>query len=87
MSATPLLAFAATLPLRASAAKWPGVDESVVERVAAEAGRQPWNSPFALEGDLLLFCFLVAGIAGGFVLGYAYRALFHDTKAARMERS
>jgi hypothetical protein len=53
---------------------WPGVDETVVAKVAAEAGRAP-RKPF-IEGDLLLFTFLMAGIAGGFALGYAYRGLF-----------
>lgn len=81
-----MLALAACWPLTASAASWPGVDESVVGRVAAEAGRRPWSFPLAPEGDLLLFCFLVAGIAGGFALGYAFRALFHDPKVGRREQ-
>jgi len=56
--------------------RWPGVDETVVERVAIAAGRTPWTVPFAPEGDALLFAFLVAGLVGGFVLGYGYHALF-----------
>jgi hypothetical protein len=28
------------------------------------------------QGDLLLFLFLLSGVAGGFVAGYAFRALF-----------
>jgi cobalt/nickel transport system permease protein len=60
----------------AAAERWPGVDETVVERVAVAAGQQPWSVPFAPEGDALLFAFLVAGLVGGFVLGYAYHALF-----------
>lgn len=87
MSAAGLLAFAATLPQLASGGAWPGVDEAVVERVAAEAGRHPWRTPFALDGDVLLFSFLVAGIVGGFVLGYGYRALFHERPARGEERS
>lgn len=57
--------------------KWSGVDETVVERFAAEAGREPLE-PFINTdtGDLLLFVFLLAGIAGGFVLGYYYQKLF-----------
>jgi len=56
---------------------WPGVDEAVVEKIAAEAGRTP-RRPFidTERGDLLLFVFLGAGIIGGFTLGYGYRALF-----------
>ncbi len=59
--------------------KWSGVDETVVERFAAKAGREPWE-PFINTdtGDLLLFVFLVAGIAGGFMLGYYYRKLFRE---------
>jgi len=56
--------------------RWPGVDETVVERVAIAAGQKPWTVPFAPEGDALLFAFLVAGLVGGFVLGYGFHALF-----------
>ena len=56
--------------------KWPGVDETVVEKYAEEAGH-PSRAPFINtdQGDLLLFCFLVAGAIGGFVAGYSYRSL------------
>ncbi|MGD0092296.1 MAG: hypothetical protein ABSE73_20460, partial [Planctomycetota bacterium] len=56
---------------------WQGVDETVVEKVAREAGRPP-REPFINtdQGDLLLFCFLVAGVIGGFVAGYCFRGLF-----------
>ena len=59
-----------------SKAKWPGVDEVVVEKYAEEAGH-PSRAPFINtdQGDLLLFCFLVAGAIGGFVAGYSYRSL------------
>lgn len=59
--------------------KWSGVDETVAEQFAAKAGREPWK-PFINTdtGDLLLFVFLVAGIAGGFILGYYYRKLFRE---------
>ncbi len=58
-------------------AKWSGVDESVVEKVAKEHGRSAWT-PFINtdQGDLLLFVFLLAGVAGGFVMGYNFRKLF-----------
>jgi ABC-type cobalt transport system substrate-binding protein len=57
-------------------AKWPGVDEVVIEDIAQKAGR-PAREPFINtdQGDLLLFLFLVAGAVGGFVAGYAYRSL------------
>lgn len=60
-----------------AAADWKGVDETVVEKFAAEAGRpahEPWINTD--QGDLLLFLFLIAGAAGGFVAGYAFRGLF-----------
>jgi cobalt/nickel transport system permease protein len=57
--------------------KWTGVDESVVERVASEHGREAWE-PFINtdQGDLLLFVFLIAGAVGGFVMGYYWRGVF-----------
>jgi ABC-type cobalt transport system substrate-binding protein len=57
--------------------KWPGVDESVVEKFAKAAGHEPWE-PFINtdQGDLLLFVFLLAGVLGGFVMGYNFRKLF-----------
>lgn len=56
--------------------KWPGVDESVVEKYAKEHGREAWT-PFINtdQGDLLLFVFLLAGAVGGFVAGYSWRML------------
>lgn len=60
-------------------AKWDGVDKTIVERFAKGAGRAPWKPFFdTSSGDLALFVFLVAGIAGGFVLGYYYRKLFGE---------
>lgn len=56
---------------------WAGVDETVVEKYASAAGhpaRAPWINTD--HGDLLLFCFLVAGAGGGFVAGYCFRSLF-----------
>jgi hypothetical protein len=55
-------------------AQWSGVDESVVKKFAEEAGRPPWES--FIRGDALLFFFLIAGTAGGFMAGYYYRELF-----------
>lgn len=67
---------AATAALAAEGQKWPGVDESVVERVAKEHGREA-TRPFidTDRGDLLLFVFLAAGAVGGFAAGYYWRKL------------
>jgi hypothetical protein len=61
--------------------KWQGVDESVVERVAKEHGREA-RKPFINtdQGDLLLFAFLVAGSVGGFTAGYYWRMLTEQKK-------
>ena len=56
--------------------RWSGIDESVIEKVAAEAGRAPRPLLFEMEGDLALFLFLCAGIVGGSVFGYCFRMLF-----------
>jgi len=60
----------------AAAEKWPGVDETVVEKIAKEHGREA-QEPFINtdQGDLLLFAFLVAGTIGGFAAGYYWRKL------------
>jgi len=66
--------------------KWPGVDEAVVQRFAREADRPSRDLYIHTDrGDLLLFFFLLAGVAGGFVGGYFYRDLFppKSTKGAR----
>jgi len=79
MFLVPALAICLTagpLPAR-GASNWTGVDETVVEKFARDAGR-PAREPLINtdRGDLLLFVFLVAGAVGGFVAGYCYRALF-----------
>ena len=60
---------------------WEGVDKTVVEKVAAEAGHPP-REPYVNtdQGDLLLFLFLVAGAIGGFIAGYTFRTLFSPRK-------
>ena len=62
--------------------KWAGVDESIVEKIAEENGRKAWT-PFINtdQGDLLLFVFLIAGTAGGFMLGFYWRKLFCETNS------
>ena len=64
--------------LSAAPGRWPGIDESVVARLARAAGRAPAPPFLGIEGDLLLFAFLCAGLCGGFTLGYCYRALFAE---------
>lgn len=78
-----IVALVAWLVLGRMEAEWAGVDESVVERVAEEAGRSA-REPFINtdQGDLLLFVFLLAGAAGGFVGGYYFRELFPPQRAA-----
>ncbi len=56
--------------------KWPGVDESVVEKISREHGRESCDPLINTDqGDLLLFVFLLAGAAGGFAAGYYWRVL------------
>ena len=70
-----------TLLLGRQRAKWAGVDETVVEKYAEEAGH-PARKPYINtdQGDLLLFFFLIAGTGGGFVAGYCFRELFPPEK-------
>jgi cobalt/nickel transport system permease protein len=64
---------------RALGAQWAGVDETVIEKYAEEAGRSPRDSYINTDqGDLLLFVFLLAGSVGGFIGGYYFRILFHE---------
>ncbi len=56
-----------------AAEKWQGVDETVVEKYSVEHGRPPKLHFIEPTGDVLLFVFLVAGVAGGFIIGYYYR--------------
>lgn len=71
------LLFSVFCPLSAfSSEKWPGVDESVVEKYAKEQGRQAHEPLINTDqGDLLLFVFLIAGTVGGFAAGYYWRIL------------
>jgi len=68
------------LPLASSASeKWPGVDESVVEKYAKEHGREAREPIINTDqGDLLLFVFLIAGTVGGFAAGYYWRVLITE---------
>jgi hypothetical protein len=68
--------FGAARAQAAEPERWSGIDESIIEKVAAAAGRAPRAVLFDLQGDLALFVFLCAGIAGGAVFGYYFRVLF-----------
>lgn len=67
--------------------KWGGVDESVVEKVAKEYGREA-REPFINtdQGDLLLFLFLLAGAIGGFICGYYWRVLMEKKPGNSQEK-
>ena len=69
-------------PAAIAAEKWPGVDESVVEKYAREHGREA-TAPLINtdQGDLLLFAFLLAGAIGGFAAGYCWRMLIVEKTA------
>lgn len=62
---------------RPALGKWHGTDVTVIDETAEEAGREA-KPPLINtdQGDLLLFAFLLAGAAGGFVSGYYYHKLF-----------
>ena len=79
-----LTGFGLGLGLKVGDGEWAGVDETVVEKFAAQANR-PAHEPLINtdQGDLLLFFFLLAGAAGGFAGGYYFRELFPPkTKSA-----
>ncbi len=66
--------------------KWPGVDESIVEKYAKEHGREAREPLINTDqGDLLLFVFLLAGTVGGFVAGYYWRVLMVE-RATKLDR-
>ncbi len=71
-----LMVLVAAFAPMAFAEKWSGVDETVVNKIAKEHGREA-RAPLidTDQGDVLLFVFLVAGAAGGFVAGYSWRKL------------
>ena len=73
-----LLVFAAAPVLaEEGGTKWPGVDETVVEKFAGELGREA-RAPYINtdQGDLLLFVFALAGAIGGFIMGYNWHKIF-----------
>lgn len=65
-----------------AATAWPGVDEAVIGHFAEQAGRaEPAFSITWIEGDLLLFAFLWAGLLAGGVIGFYARILFVERRA------
>lgn len=58
---------------------WTGIDVSIVGKYAAKYGRPP-RDPYINtdQGDLLLFVFTLAGVVGGFVIGFNVRRLFYE---------
>lgn len=82
-----LLSISLLTPSYSFASRWSGVDESVVEKVAKEHGREA-SAPLidTDRGDLLLFVFLVAGAAGGFAAGYCWRMLVSEKRPPRGDR-
>ncbi len=67
-----------------SDSKFKGVDETVIEKFAKDAGREVKRPLIDTDqGDLLLLLFLIAGACGGFVGGYYYRELFSEKKQER----
>jgi len=58
---------------------WGGVDVTVIEHYAAEAGGEA-REPFINtdQGDLLLFVFALGGALGGFTAGYYWRRLITE---------
>jgi hypothetical protein len=83
------LAAVSYLVVQAVPEKYEGVDDTVVGKYAEKAGHPPRKALIDTDkGDLLLFFFLIAGVAGGFVGGYCYRELFapgNEGVAARKE--
>ncbi|MCL5985247.1 MAG: cobalt transporter [Actinobacteria bacterium] len=55
---------------------WGGVDVIVIEKYAANAGREAREPLINTDqGDLLLFVFAFGGAVGGFIAGYYWRRL------------
>lgn len=58
---------------------WTGIDVSIVGKYASKYGHPP-RDPYINtdQGDLLLFVFTLAGVIGGFVMGFNVRRLFYE---------
>lgn len=72
------LALAGSVP-EGEEGPWGGVDVNVIEKYAAEAGREAREPLINTDqGDLLLFVFALGGAAGGFTAGYYWRRLITE---------
>ncbi len=60
---------------------WTGIDVSIVGKYAEKYGRPP-REPYINtdKGDLILFVFTLAGVVGGFIIGFNARKLFYENK-------
>ncbi len=60
---------------------WTGIDVSIVGKYANKYGRPP-REPYINtdKGDLLLFVFTLAGVIGGFIIGFNVHRLFYEKK-------
>ena len=68
--------------------KWTGVDESVVQKIAKEHGREAHKPLINTDqGDMLLFVFLVAGSIGGFVAGYNWKILMGTSSQIETDKT
>ena len=58
---------------------WTGIDVSIVGKYAEKYGHPP-RDPYINtdQGDLLLFVFTVAGVVGGFIMGFNVRKIFYE---------
>lgn len=67
---------------------WGGVDVNVIEKYAADAGREAREPLINTDqGDLLLFVFALGGAVGGFVGGYYWRRLIAEKAERRKATS
>jgi hypothetical protein len=70
--------------IESEAAKWTGIDVSIVGKYAEKYGHPP-RDPYINtdQGDLLLFVFTFFGLIGGIIIGYNFRKLFVEGKDKR----
>jgi hypothetical protein len=65
--------------LKSEEEAWTGIDVSIVGKYAAKYGHPPRDPYINTDrGDLLLFVFTVAGVVGGFIMGFNARRLFYE---------